>query len=115
MQDGQVKTTDYLESDTEEEEEDEDDSSIELENREKASPIILTIDTTKESREANDVHKVEFIRYRWDETEQRAQSQQSIVLVPVIHDEMTFAGEGDWMDPVLTIPGDVIVFVNIQK
>lgn len=78
----------------------------------KADPLLFTIKTTKVARQMKEIQRVEYTRYRWNEVEQRAVAEQYTVLVPVEHDEMTFAGEGDWMDQEHTIAGDVIVFVE---
>lgn len=78
----------------------------------KADPLLFTIETTKVARQMKEIQRVEYTRYRWNEVEQRAVAEQYTVLVPVEHDEMTFAGEGDWMDQEHTIAGDVIVFVE---
>lgn len=78
----------------------------------KADPLLFTIETTKVARQMKEIQRVEYTRYRWNEVEQRAVAEQYTVLVPVEHDEMTFAGEGDWMDQEQTSAGDVIVFVE---
>ena len=80
--------------------------------RAKVDPLLFTIETTKVARQMKEIQRVEYTRYRWNEVEQRAVAEQYTVLVPVEHDEMTFAGEGDWMDQEHTIAGDVIVFVE---
>ena len=84
-------------------------------NPPKAPPLLLTIVTTPAARAAKDIHKVEYTRYRWDAREERAAAEQYAVLVPVEHDEVTFPGEGDWLDPVGTVAGDVVVFVEVGK
>lgn len=81
----------------------------------KAPPLLLTIVTTPAARAAQDIHKVEYTRYRWDAREGRAAAEQYAVLVPVEHDEVTFPGEGDWLDPVGTVAGDVVVFVEVGE
>ena len=84
-------------------------------NPPKAPPLLLTIVTTPAARAAQDIHKVEYTRYRWDAREGRAAAEQYAVLVPVEHDEVTFPGEGDWLDPVGTVAGDVVVFVEVGE
>ena len=81
----------------------------------KAPPLLLTIVTTPAARAAKDIHKVEYTRYRWDAREGRAAAEQYAVLVPVEHDEVTFPGEGDWLDPLGTVVGDVVVFVEVGR
>lgn len=88
------------------------DSEIPAPKREKADPLLFTIQTTALARQMKEIQRVEYTRYRWNEAEQRAVAEQYTVLVPVEHDEMTFADEGDWIDPHQTVAGDVIVFVE---
>lgn len=114
-------TTDWLGSDSEDEGEvtsDDDDGDGDEQHATatttalpKAPPLLLTITTTPTARQAKDIHKVAYTRYRWDAHEGRAVAEQYAVLVPVEHEEVTFAGEGDWMVPE-TVPGDVVVFVE---
>ena len=102
-------------SDSEASSTDSDAESVGPERPAKAPPLLLTIVTTPAARAARDIHKVEYTRYRWDEREERAAAEQYAVLVPVEHDEVTFPGEGDWLDPVGTVAGDVVVFVEVGE
>jgi molecular chaperone DnaJ len=94
---------------------DADADSVGADSPPKAPPLLLTIVTTPAARAAQDIHKVEYTRYRWDAREGRAAAEQYAVLVPVEHDEATFPGEGDWLDPVGTVAGDVVVFVEVGE